>query len=97
MEIPDYEEPVPCFIALLEALRKDRRTSGRSLRVFGLLFDPERRSIARVAAYLLGRYDTRTHRWENEPNPAYSLAQLSALASHKQRRAQVQSWNYPMA
>lgn len=73
------------------------RTSGRSLRVFGLLFDPERRSIARVAAYRLGRYDTRTHRWENEPNPAYSLAQLSALASHKQRRAQVQSWNYPMA
>ena len=73
------------------------RMSGQSLRVFGLLFDPERRSIARVATYLLGRYDTRTDRWENEPNPAYSLAQLSALASQKQRREQVQSWNYPMA
>ena len=72
------------------------RTSGQALRVFGLLFDPERRSIARVATYLLGGYDTRTNRWENEPNPAYPLAKLSALASQKQRREQVQSWNYPM-
>ena len=72
------------------------RTSGQALRVFGLLFDPERRSIARVATYLLGGYDTRTNRWENEPNPAYPLAKLSALASQKQRREQVQSWNYPI-
>lgn len=72
------------------------RTTDRSVRVFGLTFDTENRSLADVAVWSLGTYDAQAARWDNEPNPDCTLTALSRENDKRRRAEIVAAWDYPI-
>ena len=72
------------------------RTTDRSVRVFGLTFNAENRSLADVAVWSLGAYDAQAARWDNEPNPDCTLTALSRENDKRRRAEIVAAWDYPL-
>ncbi len=55
------------------------RASGKPVRVCGLHFDTERRTIAEIEIWDLGTYDPDSQRWEHEPVDGYALTRISRM------------------
>lgn len=62
------------------------RASGKPVRVCGLNFDTERRTIAEVEVWDLGTYDPDSQRWEREPLDGYALTQISRMTDAQRQQ-----------